>query len=73
MRVGDKLTIRDGDLNFDGITDLADVFVLHNALLAGSGTGFDFSLLPGGVPEPSTVVMLAIVLTASGCCRSAGG
>jgi hypothetical protein len=58
VRVGDKLTIRQGDLNFDGITNLADVFQLHNALLAGTGSGFDFSLLPGAnVPEPGTITL----------------
>jgi hypothetical protein len=70
VRVGDKLTIRDGDLNFDGITDLSDVFALHNALLAGTGSGFDFSRLPGGVPEPSTLVLLAIVFTMLNGCRT---
>jgi hypothetical protein len=65
VRVGDKLTVRDGDLNFDGITDLADVFRLHTALLAGTGTGFDFSRLPGSVPEPSTLLLGTVLLAAS--------
>jgi hypothetical protein len=69
VRAGDKLTIRDGDLNFDGLTDLADVFVLHTTLLAGTGSGFDFSRLPGGVPEPSTLVMAIIVLAGLTRCR----
>jgi hypothetical protein len=67
VRVGDKFTIRDGDLNFDGITNLADVFQLHSALMAGSGTGFDFSLLPGGVPEPTTSSLAATLIAIWGC------
>jgi hypothetical protein len=69
VRVGDKLTIRDGDLNFDGITNLADVFVLHDALLAGTGSGFDFSRLPGGVPEPSALVLVTLTFILLNGCR----
>jgi hypothetical protein len=62
VRAGDKLTVRDGDLNFDGITNLSDVFILHNALMTATGSGFDFSRLPGGsIPEPSTVVMALLM------------
>lgn len=70
VRVGDVLTIRDGDLNLDGITNLADVFLLHNALIAGTGTGFDFSLLPGAsVPEPSTLALAVLLLGLGYGCR----
>ncbi|HEY3391590.1 MAG TPA: PEP-CTERM sorting domain-containing protein [Lacipirellulaceae bacterium] len=63
VRVGDVQTLRDGDLNLDGVTNLADVFLLHDALLAGTGSGFDFSRLPGGsVPEPSTLALSVLLL-----------
>ena len=38
-----------GDLNFNGITDLADTFILHGALQEAGQLGLDFSLLT--VPE----------------------
>ncbi|MEX0612252.1 MAG: hypothetical protein WD738_04915 [Pirellulales bacterium] len=44
-----------GDLNLDGFTDLLDVFILHQALAAGQGSGFPFELLNSPtVPEPAT-------------------
>jgi hypothetical protein len=67
VRVGDITTIRDGDLNFDGITDLSDAFILHGALIAATGAGFDFSLLP--VPEPATAGMAAFLMGASAAGR----
>lgn len=61
--VGDWISRQNGDLNYDGATNLLDAFILHNALVAsGSAAGLDFSLLGGvQVPEPST---LALCLTA---------
>jgi hypothetical protein len=56
--VGDWVSRQNGDMNYDGRTDLLDAYILHQALIgAGHGAGFDFSLL-GGVPEPSTFVLL---------------
>jgi hypothetical protein len=63
VRAGDLTTVDKGDLNFDGITDLADAFILHAALVAATGAGLDFSLLP--VPEPSTLGLAACTLIAS--------
>ena len=46
------------DLNTDGIADLDDAFILHEALKAAGGIGFDLSLL-AAVPEPSTSVLVS--------------
>jgi hypothetical protein len=59
IQVGDLGSRAAGDLNFDGITDLSDAFVLHEALSA-AGSGLDFSLLTAAVPEPSTLVLLSL-------------
>lgn len=63
--VGDLNTIRDGDLNFDGITDLLDLGLLRDAISSsGSGSGLNLTALNGlGVPEPSA---LALTLLAGG-------
>ncbi|MCO6048164.1 LamG domain-containing protein [Aeoliella sp. ICT_H6.2] len=48
-----------GDLNYDGIVDLDDAFILHEALQATPIGGLDFSLLGGtNVPEPGSIAML---------------
>ncbi len=47
-----------GDLDLDGITDLPDAFLLHEAL-AAQGSAFDFGLLPASVPEPNTASLIA--------------
>ena len=60
--VGDWLTWEDGDMNHDGITDLADAYILHTALLDNTGVGLDFSLLTGVVPEPSSFALLAVAV-----------
>ena len=70
VRVGDMTTIRDGDLNFDGITDLADAHLLNQALLVATGQGLDFGLLP--VPEPSTAAMAATLFAFAGAAPAAG-
>jgi hypothetical protein len=61
VRVGDMSTILNGDLNFDGITDLTDGFLLHHALLAELGIGLDFSRIGQPVPEPMTFSLLLFV------------
>ncbi|WP_425395393.1 SGNH/GDSL hydrolase family protein [Aeoliella sp.] len=50
-----------GDLNFDGITNLADAFILHHALVATGSSGLDFRLLTA-VPEPRGTTLLLIGL-----------
>jgi hypothetical protein len=53
-----------GDLNFDGITNLVDVFILQQALAAaGQSSGFPFHLLPGPtVPEPQSAILMLVAL-----------
>jgi len=53
-----------GDLNLDGITDLFDVYILHQALRAGGqASGFPFELLNSPtVPEPQTAALLLVGL-----------
>ena len=46
-----------GDFNLNGITDLPDVYFMHEALVdAGLGS---FSPFGGQLPEPTTGVLLA--------------
>jgi hypothetical protein len=49
-----------GDLNFDGITNLQDMYALHAALLA-AGNAAAADALSLQVPEPATGGLLAIV------------
>ena len=50
-----------GDLSGDGKTNVTDFFLLRSALnSSGSGAGFSFASLGGGVPEPASW-LLAIV------------
>jgi hypothetical protein len=74
VRVGDMTSILDGDLNFDGITDLSDMVILRSAIAgSGSGTSLDLSALNQlGVPEPTTFVLAALLLTAPFCIRRRG-
>ena len=63
LQVGDWISRQNGDLNFDGATDLKDAFILHQGLIgAGFATGLDFSLLGGNVPEPATGVYFGMLL-----------
>jgi hypothetical protein len=48
-----------GDLNLDGITDIADAYLLHNALISAQGTGFPFERL-FAAPEPTTLALLIV-------------
>lgn len=63
IRVGDWTSRQQGDLNYDGIVDLKDAFILNDALIAGTGTGLDFGLLTS-VPEPATATLFATLLLA---------
>ena len=65
VRVGDWNSRQEGDLNYDGIVDLNDVFILHESLTAAGAGGFNFDLLTGTtVPEPSTAVLAVGALIA---------
>lgn len=49
-----------GDLNLDGVSDLADAVILRNAL-NDVGMAFDLSSLNAAVPEPSTAALLLLM------------
>ncbi|MDC0935825.1 PEP-CTERM sorting domain-containing protein, partial [Pirellulales bacterium] len=56
IQVGDITSIKDGDLNLNGVTDLDDAFLLHEALVAaGAGGLVQFGF---GVPEPASAMLL---------------
>ncbi len=67
VRAGDKLTLASGDLNFDGVTNLADAAILNAALHAAGLPALDLATLP--VPEPTTAT-LTLALAALGMCRA---
>lgn len=70
VRAGDWLTWEQGDFNHDGITDLSDAIVLHQALLGAGAGGLDFARLQGvAVPEPSTLGGVALLLIVAGIRR----
>jgi hypothetical protein len=63
-----------GDLNLDGVTNVADFFLMRNAAItAGLATGASaLSNLfgaSGGVPEPSSLALVAVAASAALCRR----
>lgn len=60
LQMGDWNSRQNGDLNFDGIVDLKDAFILRDGLIASGLGALDFSLL--SVPEPSTIAMVLVCL-----------
>ncbi len=61
LLVGDWNTWGNGDMNHDGITNVADAYILNRALIGSTGAGLDFSLLnETTVPEPSSTLLIAI-------------
>jgi hypothetical protein len=73
LQVGDWISRQNGDLNFDGATDLKDAFILHGGLIgAGFASGLDFSLLGGNVPEPATGVYCGMLFVFYSCGRRTG-
>jgi hypothetical protein len=68
VQVGDWNSRQEGDLNYDGIVNLADAFILHEGLQAAGLSGFNFTLL-GAVPEPTSVALALIGFTALGAVR----
>jgi hypothetical protein len=69
FRVGDLNSFASGDLNFDGLTDIADLAMFQNAL-TGSGiaaiTGADLN--GSSVPEPATWAGMIVAVVAAGFC-----
>jgi glucose/arabinose dehydrogenase len=58
-----------GDLNFDGITDLKDMFILHNALLSAGTEGAALDEFKGNIPEPSSIVISLLAFASLFNCR----
>jgi hypothetical protein len=54
LQLGDWESRQHGDLNFDGIVDLQDAYVLRTGLKASGLGTLDFRLLVGSIPEPAT-------------------
>lgn len=70
VAIGDLNSYGNGDLNFDGTTDLEDVFLMHQALAAlPLGSELSAQLAAGiraaSVPEPATAALLTVSLAAS--------
>jgi hypothetical protein len=63
-QIGDLSTFENGDLNFDGITDIFDLAIMQSAL-PGAGLGGITANDLLGVPEPASVVILLSFLAAS--------
>jgi hypothetical protein len=62
FQVGDMVSLGQGDLNLDGITDIKDLLLIQGAL-SGAGLGTITAAELAGVPEPSAA-LLAIVAAA---------
>jgi hypothetical protein len=61
FQIGDMLSHSQGDLNFDGITNIQDLLIMQNAL-TGAGMGAITAGELSGVPEPATVLMAIFVV-----------
>jgi hypothetical protein len=73
IQVGDWNSRQKGDFNYDGITNLADAFLIHEALFAGgSGTGLDFAALGSSVPEPASWALIMMGMLAIGIRKRRG-
>ncbi|MCA9186507.1 MAG: discoidin domain-containing protein [Pirellulaceae bacterium] len=62
VTVGDWETWGWGDMNGDGRVYLQDAYILHDALVAATGSGLNFELLGQSTPEPSAATLLLIGL-----------
>ncbi|MGI9456475.1 MAG: PEP-CTERM sorting domain-containing protein, partial [Aeoliella sp.] len=70
LQIGDWNSRQEGDLNYDGIVDLRDAFILHDSLTAAGAGGLNFGLLGGAaVPEPSSIAIAMLGLLALGGLR----
>ena len=69
IQVGDWISRQNGDLNYDGRTDLADVFLLRRALISLGSGSFSLSLLNSHfVPEPAAGFLAMIGMTLLAIC-----
>ncbi|MBN1852123.1 MAG: hypothetical protein JW829_05335, partial [Pirellulales bacterium] len=64
--VGDLGSRHNGDLNYDGIVDLADWSILN---AANPGIGSAAMACIQGVPEPATIALVSLLLFGSLSCR----
>jgi hypothetical protein len=60
FQIGDMLSHSQGDLNFDGITNIQDLLIMQSAL-TGAGMGTITAGELSGVPEPATALMAIFV------------
>ncbi|MBN1852540.1 MAG: hypothetical protein JW829_07435 [Pirellulales bacterium] len=60
---GDLTTIGFGDLNFDGVNDIHDLALIQNALINAGMNTIAAEDLIAGVPEPPTVLLVALMTT----------
>jgi hypothetical protein len=66
FQIGDLVSRQQmADLNYDGITNLADWFVLVSTHQAGAAAGLSLEDALAGVPEPSALVLMVLGMTAS--------
>jgi Concanavalin A-like lectin/glucanases superfamily len=71
LQIGDLSTFEQGDINFDGITNLADLVLMQGALSgAGMGGITDADLYGGPVPEASSLVLVLSTIWVSGLLRT---
>lgn len=74
VQIADMTSRSQGDLNLDGITNIKDLVLLQNALI-GAGIGTITADELGGVPEPTTALLvifavLPIVISGRRRCRA---
>jgi hypothetical protein len=63
IQIGDMLSRGQGDLNLDGITNIQDLLLMQNAL-SGAGMGTISAQDLQGVPEPATITLLFVMMSA---------
>lgn len=68
LRLGDLASLKKGDLNFDGITNIFDLALMQNALTDNGLSAITAAEL-AGVPEPATLALF-VVGTALLCRRN---
>jgi hypothetical protein len=69
VQIGDLSTFEQGDLNFDGITNIFDLAIMQ-AALPGAGLGSITANDLLGVPEPAAATMLLFALFGLSLSRS---
>jgi len=71
LQIGDLQSFGQGDLNFDGITNIFDLALMQDALSgAGMGAITAAELAGGSVPEPSTAILFLLAAVTTPLLRS---